>query len=294
MVKSKIKKGASKINVVDLAIKKGVDIIVDANPRLKNYESFIVKNISKKNLNNQIGELKDYLSKRDDLDDNSKEDLFYNNLVDYVSSGESLNRGAKEIILKKSILEREKKWFGGKNQGTYKFYNPIKHPIKALGSWKTLRPLVRPGRTLHGLNKLENTLGAFNNLYQLAEHQGADEIGVKKSMKTIDTLGNFASPALDVLKEYGLINNWKYSKLNKALTKRVHKESKYTIGKLQDYITDYKVAASILGLFGFGLIAASGLRLTGNVIGGVSNLGAGLIGGLFLLIATGLFLRNKD
>lgn len=77
---------------------------------------------------------------------------------------------------------------------------------------------------------------------------------------------------------------------NYALGKDIQKD--YKVAKMEDYIPK-KAVASIFGLFGFGLIVASGLRLTGNVIGGVSNLGTGLIGGLFLLIAFGLFLRKK-
>ena len=65
--------------------------------------------------------------------------------------------------------------------------------------------------------------------------------------------------------------------------------------KMEDYIPNVskKVTASILGVFGIGLIISSGLSLTGNVVGGGFGWGSGLIGGLFLLIALGLFLRKR-
>ena len=59
------------------------------------------------------------------------------------------------------------------------------------------------------------------------------------------------------------------------------------LGKYDSYIS------VVIGVFAIGLISVSGLRLTGGVIGGGIDFGAGLVGGLLLILGMSLFLLKK-
>lgn len=57
---------------------------------------------------------------------------------------------------------------------------------------------------------------------------------------------------------------------------------------------DTRYAASIFGIFGIGLIIASGTRITGNIIGSLNeNISISLSGILLILIALTLFLTER-
>ncbi|MCW8966268.1 MAG: hypothetical protein OQK82_06250 [Candidatus Pacearchaeota archaeon] len=90
----------------------------------------------------------------------------------------------------------------------------------------------------------------------------------------------------------GNVINLAKEKLSNYLSGKENISKSYKSPKMESYIPNVALA-SILGIFGFGLIVASGLRLTGNIIGGVSGFGSGLIGGALLLISIGLFLFGR-
>ena|SRR3989344_7657544 len=98
----------------------------------------------------------------------------------------------------------------------------------------------------------------------------------------------------DVVKEMyrdEIIGERQYQKLQESVVEHIKGRSRQLREGLSSL--ERKVAASIFGVFGISLLAASGMKITGNVIGNSSaNISGSLAGFVLLVVSLFLFWRS--
>ena len=98
----------------------------------------------------------------------------------------------------------------------------------------------------------------------------------------------------DVVKEMyrdGIIGERQYQNLQESVVEHIKGRSRQLREGLSSL--ERKVAASIFGVFGISLLAASGMKITGNVIGNSSaNISGSLAGFVLLVVSLFLFWRS--
>lgn len=241
------------------AVKQGIEAIVEEHPKFANFQPYLLKHIDHKKIQEKYFEL---YKESKGLGEQERINYIYNELADYVASGSVLDEKGKEIILKNSLEEKTG------------FFHKLFHKSK-----------------FDGEKYLNNTMEAFNDLYALFKSgdyaQRMPEL--TKSVATLHDL-NFLDPAVDVLKEYGLIDSKKHRFLKENIYKRVGEESKKVVGGIERYIVPEKIAASIIGFVGIVLIIFN-LNITGAVIGENYPITIGIIGVFMIFFALLLLFR---
>jgi len=256
---------AMKISQINQAIIEGIDSIIKEHPRFSNFEKYFLKHIDKKKIKENI----QYLKKRArtlGFREEKGEQYIIKEIADYVSSGEAFDEKGKNIILKNGLEEKIGKRFWG---------------------MPSLREMFG-GQRVEGVKYIDKAIGAYNELYKMAKSGGYNlPEKIEKPMDYLTSLG-FSIPAVNLLKETGLINRGTYSKIRRNIKKGIKEGRKDIEGGLEE-ITKYKVA-SILGLFGISLIILSS-RITGAVVG-FSNKSISCIIGACMAFASLLLIFN--
>lgn len=261
----KRKKRVNESQIINSAIEEGVNIITEHHPRFKENQEYILRHIDNKKLNTKVKEI--YEKVRDkQLSDEKKLEYVHTELTDYVATGSAFDEAGKEIILKNGLEEKAQSGF-----------------FKGLFA----------KRTLGGEKYLDNTIEAFQDLYTLFKTgdyaQRMPEVA--EAVTTVHDMG-FLDSAITSLKHYGVIDKRNYGALKKSVIKRAKQGAQEVVGGIEKYATYQKAAASVLGIFGIGLLILSGVKMTGAVIGNFSSGITGLIGGFLILISLILFLKS--
>ena len=243
----------------------GIGEIIRQHPRFKNIGNYIAKHIDHRLVEKRMKSIYAYAIKekkpREEI-----EEYLTNGVADYISSGAAFDRVGKEVILKKGLEEKA-------NSGLFKGF------------------FAR--RELNGEKYLDKSLDAFNEVYEMFKSGDYDMPEVEGQLKYLNRLG-FAGSAADILKDAGLIGGSQYSKIKGNIRKGAKEATREFGSRLEKY-AQYKVASSIFGIFGVGLIIASKIGITGNVVGNqISNNPSIIAGAVLLVLALGLFLGRKE
>lgn len=255
-------------SILENAVQGGIKMIIKNHPRFENFQNYLIKHIDEEKIEEKFKELYEE-AKEKKIKGEQIPQFLYEELRDYIASGSMLDERGKEVILKnteekpKSILENIASFFG---------YRSSKD---------------------EGERYLHNTMGAFQDLYALFE-SGDYSKRMPELTKSVSTLYDlkFLDPALDVLKSYGLIDERKYEFLKENIYQRVGKESENVVKGIEKYIVPQKIAASIFGLFGLGMIIFN-LSLTGAVIETSTKLTNNIVGAILILVSMILLLIQK-
>ncbi len=146
-------------------------------------------------------------------------------------------------------------------------------------------------RELAGDKYLDQVIGAWSEINAVAKagrHELPEDFA--KPMKYLSRLG-FAIPAVEVLRETGLINQSAYSQLRNNIRKGAYESHQEAIGKLAEYSTYQKIAAAVFAVFGFAVLLFNS-GITGAVVGASKFTGA-LVGAISIIIACVLLLISK-
>lgn len=248
-------------NSINHAVKQGIEAIVEEHPKFANFQEYLLKHLDKKKIQDKVYELYEEASKNK-MNEKTATNYIHKELANYIASGAVLDEKGKEIILKNGLEEKTG------------FFHKLLHKSR-----------------FDGEKYLNNTMEAFNDLYALFKSgdysQRMPEL--TQSVTTLHDL-NFLDPAVDVLKEYGLIDSKKHKFLKENIYKRVGEESEKVVGGIEKYIIPQKIAAAIFGFIGIMLIVFNS-NITGAVIGNPKASLSGFVGILVLFISLGLFLR---
>ncbi|MDP7521185.1 MAG: hypothetical protein QF567_03040 [Candidatus Pacearchaeota archaeon] len=264
----KRKKGVNESDIINSAIQEGISEIIEHHPKFKENQEYIARHIDNKRLNKKVGEIYKNIEKnQEQLSHEERITYLYKELTNYVASGSAFDDLGKEVILKKGLEEKAKSGF-----------------FRGFGA----------RRELKGEKYLDNVVESFQDLYALFKKgdyaQRMPELA--KAVTTVYDM-NFLDPAVDILKHYGLIDKQKYNLMKKSIRQKTTKEAGNIVGGIEKYLTPQKVAVSILGIFGVGLLISSGMNITGGVIGNLSSGTTGLIGGFLFLISLALFFKGS-
>ncbi len=227
---------------LNYSVGKGIDSLIQANPLFKDQEEYILKHLDKKAVQEKIQDAYE-AAKEKNLSGRERLNYIKSEIVKYVSSGRALDESGKEIILKKGLE--------GRTAG------------------KGFLARIFPRRKEEGLEYLEQTLSAFQDLYSLFKSNGPEyEKKMPEISKALNTINDmkFLAPAIDVLKYYKMIDDRKYRDLKGSINKKTKTSSAQVVSGIERSITQ-DIAAGIFGIVGIVMLFASRMSLTGNVAG---------------------------
>jgi len=251
-------------DIIDAAIGSGIDAIVEHHPKFRGAEEYITKHIDKKRINKGLRRIEEYVvEKGGDWDEEKKAKFIYKNLANYIASGRAFDDSAKEVILKNSLEERA----GGRRRGRDE---------------------------LEGEKYIDQAGEAFRDIYSLMK-SGDYEARMPELAEAVTNIYNigFLDTALDILKSKGLLDDRKYGLIKESIRERSEEEQEKFGHEMKRYLAPRKVAATIFGILGAGLVVLSGRGITGNVIGlSNGNVIGGVVGILLLVVSGILFLKE--
>lgn len=255
--------------LISAAVNEGIGSIIKRHPRFREKQPYITRHIDQRKLEHALGEINRDIQERESegrvLSDEEKSRLIYKNLANYVATGEVFDEAGQEIILRKGLEEKAARWWG-----------------------------FSARKILRGEDYLDKVTGAFSDIYELLKSgdyaQRMPE--VYEAVTTVYDMG-FFDVAVDVLAHYKLIDKKRYSMLKNSIRRKSKKGVEEARKGIVKYATAQKAAASILAIFGAGLLVLSGINITGNVIGSSFNNSTGIFSGLLFLIASFLLFRKK-
>ncbi|MFA7707558.1 MAG: hypothetical protein WCX73_01285 [Candidatus Pacearchaeota archaeon] len=245
--------------IVNSAVEEGIAGIIQKHPRFAEQEKFLFDYLDKKKINQELNK---YLEKSDgtiDLKDLTEK------FGGYVAAGEFFNEKGKRLILRTGLQKESKNWFSGR----------------------------LPKEILKGEEYLDETMGAFRDLYKLL--QSGDYAKrmpeIAKAVEEVNDMG-FVDAAINVLYENNMMNKGKYSVIKRAINEKVKYNAEYVPRALESVALSRRIAASILGITGLSFISANA-TITGNVIGtGVASLPR--LTGAIVLLVSGVWLWFKN
>ncbi|PIO07700.1 hypothetical protein COU59_02905 [Candidatus Pacearchaeota archaeon CG10_big_fil_rev_8_21_14_0_10_34_12] len=260
------KKSGDENELLNSAIQEGVASIVENHPRFRENEEYILRYINSKKLNARLREISEEITDRN-LSEEEQRDYIKKEIADYVSTGAALDDRGKEIILKSGLEEKAQSGFF---RGFF------------------------ARRGLEGEKYLDNVVGAFQDLYSLFKQgdyaQRMPEVA--KAVGTVYDMG-FLDPAVEVLRHYGLIDKGKYKALKQGLRKRAKESAEAAVSGIGRYAGLQKATASVFGIVGISVLIASGLKITGNIIGNSAANTFGAIAGIVLIVLSFLLFSRS-
>ncbi len=252
-------------DIIDNAMREGLQKFLKRNPRAGRFGTYFQKHIDQKPLRKQVQELYSEAQQKN-LSERETDEYVHNGIVDYVSSsdGRILDEEGRETVLRNSLKQKAEKLWS-----------------------------FRARKQYNQLTELDRTINAFGHLYSMLQSNPEYAQTMPEVAGYVQEITNmgFADAALDILKSEGLIDKkkWDYLKSNmKENAKHAHDK---VVGSLEKNVMDYKLAASILGVLGIGIFLISQASLTGNVIGQTETAGGFL--GIVLFLASLVLIFKK-
>lgn len=250
--------GSNGNDLVKGAVSEGIEAILQKHPRFKGQQQVVAQHVDPQRLKNGLRTIEQYIIQLENtsgkrFSDEKRAQILYDGVANYVASGGAFDDDGKEIILRKSLEERSKK-------------GPRR--------WEAQNELK-------GEQYLERVTTAFRELYDrfksgdYAQHMPE----VARAVTTVYKLG-FLGPALDIMRQYGLINPKRYDIIKKNIVKKAQAAVEETTKGMENYSqaeeqrpnqTSYqgngREFAVGLGIVGLGIMFFSGARTTGGVVG---------------------------
>jgi hypothetical protein len=278
----KDKEEYSEEDLINNAVKAGLQVLI-SQPGMENSNVFITHNLDKEKIYSVIDEMKNELEKKKITSPEEQYKIIYKGIASYVASGNALNDKGKKILLEKSYK-------GKLDQGMLERLVSVFKPSK-----------------FEGQKYFEKASNAYRDMYDILSQ---DEVAqqeipeLTKAAKAMKMYG-FLDTALNIFKTHGMMDEKLYKQLSQELyqktTEKAHKGMKgieaYIMSKDKDEIEEkkemyQKAAVLIMGVFGVILIIAN-IRMTGAVIGSISNVTLGLLGMSLAAAALLIFLKNQ-
>jgi hypothetical protein len=258
--------------LIEYGMNEGLSVLLENNPHLKKYQNYLEKHIDQSRIKTKLSQLNEemssggggnYLTSAKKYEE--KEKLFVEDIANYVSSGELLDERGKKLLLKRGGLEEKAK---STNPFT-KFFAK---------------------RELKGEKYLENTIDAFQDLYSIfSSGDYAKRMPeIAEATQTVNDMG-FLKPAIEILKDYGLMNNNKYKILKKAINEKTREGVETATKGIENYLSLKQAAIIVMGFIGAFIVFTS-VTITGGVIGTLNTQSIKFAGALLCLIALILFL----
>ncbi|MCL5730477.1 MAG: hypothetical protein M1165_02840, partial [Candidatus Pacearchaeota archaeon] len=252
-------------DVINAAAQAGIGEIIRQHPRFRKFGNFMAGYLDKNYLSHTFDQL--YANAQaNQMPPEQIESYLTNQIANQIASGGAFDSHGKEVILRRSLS------------------------AKATGGKFLERVVAR--RQLEGEKYLDKALGAWNQIYTLAKEGGYNlPAEIEEPMKYLNTI-EFATPAVDILKEADLIDSRQYSRIKENIRRGFKQSHAQAVSGLEKYST--YGAAAIFGVLGISLLVASGLNLTGGVIGSAlgKNLLTGVIGSILVISALALLLKK--
>ncbi len=285
--------------LIQSAVAQGIEAIVRKHPHLKEQGQRIADHVDSERIRESVSGIEQYIRLEEEnrekpFSPEERTHLIHRGLAEYVASGAVLDDTGKELFLRESLENRAKR-------------GPRKWDAR---------------EELKGEQHLQKVGVAFRELYEMfktgdyAQHMP----DVARAVATVRNLG-FLSPALNLMRHYGLIdkNRYKFIKKN-ILTKvagsvketenamarysaaeqepsqeyasRQHHSDQYSRAKEKKVVPFpaglEKIAAVVLGIAGIVVMLFSGTRFTGGAIGVSSGAQLLPLAGIFLCVAAWL------
>lgn len=266
MAKKDKEKGNIQSRIINSAIAEGIDALVEDHPRFRKNKQYILSHISSRKVQEKIREIYKSINQKKGWSEGRRLEYLNEELADYIATGSALDEPGKGIILRKGLEEKAKSGlFGG----------------------------LFARKRLEGEKYLDKTIGSFQELYDLLKTGDYSERmpEVAKAVETIYDMG-FLDSAVEILKNYGLINDRKYASFKRDVVKKIREGSGEAVKGIEKYLTAPKVAALILGIVGFGFLIFN-LGFTGAVIGTYAKTGANIAGIILIIASIALSLKIK-
>ncbi len=269
-------------NIINYAIDSGLQQLI-SKPGLEEYKSLILKNLDDKKIYSLKKGLDEFFAEYN-ISKEEQPKIIYENIANYVASGNALKENIKAIILEESYEEKEKQSVLEKIADKFK------------------------PRKFEGEKYFERAREAYGIMHDLLMQ---NEVAQKEIPELVDAakklkMYGFLNPALKNFRFHKLIDEETYKTLFEKLHEQTAISSEKGIRGIEKYISSkkkkdieenkeqlnsvpYKIATFILLAIGASLIFISRKNFTGFVIGDLSYKTSGLIGMGLTLVAIILF-----
>ncbi len=264
-------------SLINHAVQAGLQSLI-SQPGMRERAPYITNNLDEKKISLLTNEIKKEIIKKN-ISGKRQAEIIYEGIANYVASGQALNDKGKKVLLEKSYEGKENQSFLEK-----------------------IVDFIKPSK-FEGEKYFEKARNAYGDMYDIlsqdkaAQQEFPELTRAAKSMK----LYGFLDIALKNFKVHGMMDEKTHKKLSNKLYQKTSEESVKGIRGIEDYILSrsekasgtYKVAASIMVIFGAILVAFAGVNITGNVIGNIPSKTSGIWGGGLILLGSILFLIAK-
>ena len=240
-------------------INDGIESLIKDNPRFENYQDYLKEHIDVKGIEKKFNDIYYDNTKNKSMKPQDARMDAYARTSMYVESGSLLDEKGKKVIAREGKLEA-------------RLFDKIFHRPRSQGEIY--------------LNKVAD---ASHELLKIAESGKYNVPEMTKPLMKLQKLG-FASPAIAILSENGLIDKSREKYLMKHLYDRVDEGMKEVNTGIEKYVVPEKVAAAVIGFIGVFLML-SNINVTGAIIGENSTISIGIVGVFMIFFALLLYLR---
>jgi len=266
----------SKEELRQMAIGDGLKHLISSNPNLKNYAVLISNNLDNKKISSFIEVVERKLKEYQPSDEEYNKAI-YENLANYIASGNGLKDSVIQILFEESSKGKLDK---GVLEKIVEFFKPNK---------------------FKGEEYFEKARSAYGDMYDILSQDKVAQNEIPELTKAARAMKmyGFLDVALKSFKAHGMMDDKMYKRLSQELYKNTTIKSEKGMRGLEAYILTkeekgdempQKIAASIIGFIGIMLVIFNS-TITGSVIGNNSPVTEGIVGGLMILIALLLFFR---
>ncbi len=236
------------------AVREGILRLSNRHEALSSSSDFLFRHIDMQELNKCVGLAKDYVENNLEKDkEENKKQFTFDFIADYVSEGKLFDENAQQMILRKKLEEKEPGFFT-------KIF----------------------GRSKSDLDKIDLVSLEFKEVYKSIKKKGyLGSSKINQKLLNIYHLG-FLDSSLYLLKGDQLIDEEDVGKIRAFVSETIEGNLDQSIRKIN--WKGKRIVASVLGLFGVGLLISNGMRVTGAVIGSSEGLAFSSVVGVGLIV----------
>lgn len=213
----------------------------------------------------------------------------------YIANGGAFDNLGQRLLLKKGFVAK------GKDLEGKVGFNPSKSLLRFVPFSKT-RKYAQDEATTKYLNKAIEGFGELYHFFSSVETPQS-LAPIQNAVEEVYSAG-LMEAAAGLLFEKDLLDNKKYREIRKMAKESMQHGTKYVTSNITDYLgrvgerlapAAQKIAATLFGISGLGILVSTGLKLTGNAVGNSSSLNIGLsvVAGVLLLVIAVLLFKLK-
>ncbi|OGZ87875.1 MAG: hypothetical protein A2561_00980 [Candidatus Staskawiczbacteria bacterium RIFOXYD1_FULL_32_13] len=263
----------------------GIRSMVNQHSRFHGLEKYLMSHIDIEKLDELYQEFSGKAQKLYDAGKLGEEDIsdyIRHGLAKSVASMDVFDEFGQKFVFRKGLEEK----LGGGNAK----------------SWKRLVPFTKAWKYRKDsevTKYLDKSMEAFGELYHFFSSVDKPESlkPIENAVETVYSAG-LMEAAAGVLFEKGVMDDKKYRSLRKMARGTMKAGSNYVEKNIGDYLSAsaQKLAASVFGVFGLGLLITSGMKITGGAVNNSSllpNAGLSVLAGVLLIIIAILLFKLK-